>query len=112
MTFNEGDQVYVYSSGRFTLRKAVISRVTKTQAIIANDRYEEKFNRETGRMVGGGAWDSTRIDYPTPGLDKQYLEQRKHRAASMLSEAARKGDAADIRAAYARWDRLEREEKS
>lgn len=109
MTFNEGDEVYVHDAGRYSIRKEVVSRVTKTQAIISHERYEEKFNRKTGREIGGDSWNATRIDHPTPGLDKQYRAKLINRATRVLSDAALKGTEDEIRAAFAHWDQLTKE---
>jgi hypothetical protein len=106
--FNEGDEVYVYSSGYRALRKAVVVRVTKTQAVVESGRAEQRFNRETGRLIGGDTWNMSRIDHPTPALDKQWLAERVDGARRHLAQVAAKSDAAEIRAAFERWDELER----
>ena len=111
MTFNEGDKVYVTTHARGSIRKATITRVTKTQAIIANERYEEKYNRETGRMIGSSAWDTTYIKHPTPSLDKLHHTKRIENAKRALANVALEGSDDAIRSAYAAWDRLAGEEK-
>lgn len=88
--FNTGDHVYVISgTWRDYIRKATISRVTKTQAIIEGTRTESRYNRETGREVGTSGYNASRIELPTPSLDSQWRENRGKRLASNLSLAAR-----------------------
>lgn len=111
--FNAGDEVYVYSTGLTGIRKGVITRVTKTQAIIDRGRYEQRFNRVTGRQVGSGdAWSIVCISKPTPALDELWHQDRVRSAARLLSEAAKTGDEGVTRKAYATWLHLVGEEKS
>lgn len=107
--FNKGDHVYIYSSGYQALSRGVIARVTKTQAIIQHERYEQKFNRETGRLIGGGTWNSTSIAHPNDRLDREWREQQVRTARRLLSKAAETDDPNAIRAAYEKWDRLDKE---
>lgn len=110
MTFNEGDQVYIYSSGYLSLSRGVITRVTKTQAIIDHGRYEQRFNRETGRMVSGDSWTRTRIGHPTPVLDAAWRRAQIDAARLRLRVAAEKRDNdGAIREAFAEWDALSNE---
>ena len=108
MTFNEGDRVYVMSGGWGRgLSPAVISRVTKTQAIIGEGAREQRFNRETGRLTGASSWDTERIELRDETLDRQYRSEVTRILALRLSESARKGDAAEIRAAFEKWNASE-----
>ena len=110
MTFNEGDQVYVLSWGwGGHLSRAVVSRVTKTQAIIGEGAREQRFNRETGRRTGAHTWDATRIELRDEDLDREYRIVVTKALATRLSEAARKGDPDEIREAFAKWDRADSE---
>ena len=107
MAFNEGDQVYVLSGGWGSLDPAVISRVTKTQAIIGEGAREQRFNRETGLRTGSSAWDTTRIELRDEDLDHEYRMKVTKALAVRLSEVARKGDPDEIREAFAKWDKAE-----
>lgn len=107
--FNAGDAVYVHRYGYGRISKAIITRVTKTQAIIERERYDQRFNRGTGRLVGGGNFDSTRISHPTPALDREWRQRKVRNARLLLARAAEKDDADAIRAAFEKWDRLEQE---
>ena len=107
--FNEGDNVYVlrWGFGARTLDRARVERVTKTQAIITGGA---KFNRETGREVGGGgSYSSRRIEHPKLELDSQWRREVADAARHRLAGTARHrdGDPEKIRAAYAAWDRAE-----
>ena len=69
--FNEGDQVYVRRGFLGSdIHRAVVTRVTKTQATVGSIRY----NRQTGRLIGGSAHSSSWIEHPTPILDVQYRQ--------------------------------------
>ena len=105
--FNAGDVVYVIRYGYQQISKGVITRVTKTQAIIQHERYEQRFNRETGWMIGGGSFDTPKIAHPTPALDKEWHKKKIRNARLALVLAAKKDDADEIRAAFEKWDRLE-----
>lgn len=110
--FNGGDRVYIYSAGYGAISKGIISRVTKTQAIITHARYEQRFNRQTGRLVGGGSFESTSISHPTERLDREWHAQKIRAARRELAEIARGNngdDGSDLRAAFEKWDRLESE---
>lgn len=108
--FNVGDQVYIYASGYRGLAKGVISRVTKTQAIVANGRFEQKFNRQSGRLIGGRQFDTPSISHRTDRLDAEWHQQKIRAARRELAEVARgnNGDDAHVlRAAFEKWDRLQ-----
>lgn len=107
MVFNEGDQVYVLSGGWGSLAPAVVSRVTKTQAIIGEGAREQRFNRETGRRTGSSAWDAARIELRDEDLDHEYHIKVTRGLAIRLSEVARKGNPDEIREAFAKWDKAE-----
>lgn len=105
MKFNEGDQVYINSSGYGAMGRGVVSRVTATQAIVGEGPKERRFNRETGRLVGGSTWDAARITHPTPSLDAEWRRLCASAAARHLSAVADKGNADEIRKAFAAWER-------
>lgn len=105
--FNAGDPVYITNYSYGQISKAVITRVTKTQAIIQRERYEQRFRRDDGFLVGGARFDHSRIKHPTPELDKEWHERKVRNARIALSKAAEKDDADAIREAYKKWDRLE-----
>ena len=105
--FNEGDNVYVlrWGFGARTIHRARVERVTKPQAIITGGA---KFNRETGREVGGGgSYSSRRIEHPTPQLHSQWRGELAEVARMRLVDVARRGTPGEIRAAYAAWDSAE-----
>lgn len=103
--FNEGDQVYINSFGYGAMSRGVVARVTATQAIVGEGARERRFNRETGRLVGGSTWNTARIDHPTPSLDAEWRRVRSAAAARHLSAVAGKGDAVEIRKAFTAWER-------
>ncbi len=104
--FNAGDPVYITNYGYGRIEKAIISRVTKTQAIIQRERYEQRFRRDDGFSVGSG-FNRSRIERPTPKLDREWHQQKVRSAGLALAQAAGKDDADAIREAYKKWDRLE-----
>ena len=108
--FNEGDEVYV--SSREALRRETITRVTKTQAVIEHERHVEKFNRETGRQIGGSDIGASCLHHPNEHLDKKWRQARVDAARRVLAEYARRDEPEKIRAAFAKWDRLDRKESS
>lgn len=106
--FNEGDNVYVlrWGCGARTLDRARVERVTKTQAIITGGA---KFNRETGREVGGGgSYSSQRIEHPTLQIDSQWRGELAEVARRRLVEVARRGATEETWEAYAAWVSAER----
>lgn len=110
--FNEGDKVYVVGGGwSRVLQRSKVIRVTKTQAILATGG---RYNRVTGRMVGGNEWSASRIEQPSPSLDATYRKQQVREAAARLANVARDYSIErdvppeDIRAAFAAWDEIER----
>lgn len=115
LPFEAGKEVYLYSTGMSSpIERATISRVTKTQAIIDRGHYEQRFNRETGRIIGGSGatWGQRRLSRSTPALDKLWAEQQLRNAKAKLMHAASKEDAGAIREAYARWDALQTESET
>jgi len=105
--FKAGDKVYIDSL--HNISKATITRVTKTQAIIDHGNYEQRFKLDTGRMLGGNGYDSTYIRHPDERLDREWRNRQADAARRTLAYHADRDDAAAIRAAFEKWDRLEKE---
>lgn len=61
-SLKEGDQVILVTYKGTYLQK--VQRLTATQVLIGGN----KFNRRTGRIVGGSMYDHTSIREPTPEL--------------------------------------------
>jgi len=75
-TYNDlqpGDTVLIQGSHGASIR--TVERVTKTQIIIDN---ATRFNRNTGREVGGVKWESKFLSIPTPKDIEQTKEQEEH----------------------------------
>lgn len=97
--FNKGDEVYVEQHGSPLVRLRV-ERVTKTQAILGGVGW--RFNRTTGRRIGGGNY--IYLHLRSPKLDARYAKEwaygRDLAARRALSQAVRPGgDPDEIRAA-------------
>lgn len=103
--FNAGDTVYVLF-GRNVRAKAEVTRVTKTQTILEYPNYVKRYDRTTGRLIGGGRWETERIALPTPDLDEAWHEAHIDKARQALAEMARSGTDEQLRAAYRTWERL------
>ena len=108
-SFNVGDEVYISSGWGGQLQKGTITRVTKTQAIIQHERYEERFNRATGHAIGGSQLSGRQIMHPSDRLDQKWHEMKVRAARIALSKAAEKDDAEAIHTAYRKWNRLTKE---
>lgn len=64
-----GDEVFIYRTGMGQkYEQAKVSRITKTQIIIDFGRYDKRFKRDTGKLVGGSAWYSEYVTKPTDEL--------------------------------------------
>lgn len=118
MTFNEGDQVYVIMSlWSDSIRKGVVSRVTKTQAIVGSGDNGIRFNRQSGRIIGGSGYSTTRIEHHNPSLDALYKKRQGEALAAKLSAVAlqvSRGEIAltsNLYAAIQNWIRHEEGEK-
>lgn len=96
----------VYLTEYAGMRRVRVERATKTQAIIEGGG---KYRQANGRRVGATEWSIHCIEHPTRELDKRWDEQQLKGTGSALARATRHGTPSDIRAAYAVWDKLEKE---
>jgi hypothetical protein len=69
-----GDQVFTKSLGRISTLTTV-DRVTKSQIIVGNSRY----NRQTGRSIGGKSrWSAFYIEFAAPEAIAAYEAEERH----------------------------------
>ena len=74
----DGDEVFV-SRGSWGLNyeRRKVEKVTKTQVIVAEQRYNKKWNS----VVGGGTWSTTHLVQITPESESDYREKLLKRQA-------------------------------
>jgi hypothetical protein len=81
--FNQGD-IVILDAGYAGKSVRVISRVTKTQAIIEQKNhvgkvYERRFRQDTGLEVGARGWRTPRIYAPRPGEADEVAKENKRK---------------------------------
>lgn len=76
-----GDDVYRtrYVTGQGPVRSlAKVKRATKTQVVVGNDQYEQRFRIADGYEVGSG-WNKESLEQATPELMREVAEKNKRR---------------------------------
>jgi len=103
-----GDTVYVSGGHYGILEKATVTRFTATQIVVssrknlAGEDYEEKFRRDSGRMVGGTCWSTTSLEEATPELiEKIRLQNLRNRVTKALQSIVVPKDLITLEALYA-----------
>ena len=78
-----GDELFFGSWGS-TPYPCTVTKITKTQIVVAyNDgRCKERFNRVSGRSIGGGSWHRNRLIQDTPEMrndvEREMLRRKAH----------------------------------